>query len=265
MSSRHLAERKFPPGGILSANGFKSKEWGSMFWIIYHQWTRALQQSCSSCLLLLFFFSPGFLLPCVYCRHSYVDFVSLRENDGRRHLRKQAADRSSSLDTCLRGVHHCVNKKLDKSPASDRDVRKIYECDWRPWFWDWLFLLALNFPLNVSAEVREHDRDVSRRYRTYVLFFDALKNLIPDERLRRGWTRVYVRHPLDFASRTALVASLYDVYVRVLALADVPASRIPSMEAALTKYEKLRASSCAVTNAEALSQAAASPKGMSCL
>ena len=264
---------------ISSANGYKSKEWGGMFWRIYHHWSRELsRRRCDTGPLLFLLYSPAFMLPCLYCRQSYLSFASAPDRDVAKYLcpapspqrgttgynwllerpllraghgvEPPQADR---VDSWLEVIHDCVNRKLGKPKATEAERARLYSEDWRPWFWDWLFVFALNFPLHVGRDVRLHDRDVSRRYRTYVLFFESLKDLIPDGTLRQAWTRVYLRHPpsaATFASRTSLVKWLYGIYQLVCQPWKPSSERFESLATVVARYEVLRASSCTDAKAQ---------------
>ena len=233
---------------LLSPNGFKSRVWGpQVMWPVYHGWSAEnwLRDCGVNELVLFFLYSVGFTLPCVYCRHSSLDFLSEPGLAASRFLHDDRASRGSRasgphrLQDLQVALHNCVNQKLGR-PRWPRG-RPPPDLDWRARFWDWLFLLALDYPLNVSLEVREVDRDVSRRYRTYVYFFDLLKDLIPDAAWRKRWTSAFLDHPptpTTFASRSALVRWLYEAMYCRMDPAPVP------FAALMERYGPMRASSC---------------------
>ncbi len=262
-----------------SPNGFRSKEWGaSIFWPVYHGLANEEQATSRPRKLVEFYLaSPCYLLPCVYCRRSYLDFLcqprntlsdcfrctsnlrsrsisrqkqqaQIEEEDNRDPQQQGERQSGKSISDWMVQIHNCVNSKLGKPLFQGSCHVMLNQAPWQSRFWDFLFLQALDFPLNVTPEVREMDRDVSRRYRTCIFFFDQLKDFLPDGEFRQAWTFAYFQlppTPSTFASRQALVEWLYSIYVLAAqSEKHTNNNNIPSLEQLLAYYATLRASSC---------------------
>ena len=253
---------------LLSPNGFRSSVWGPLiFWPVLHGWCQEdWVHNLPAALVRFFLSSPAYLLPCVYCRRSYLEYISQEENDLVTCVacRQSPEARRAAIPSFMARIHNCVNAKLGKQEFRGPCDSMLNSFPWRSRFWDYVFLQALDYPLNVSAEVREFDRHVARRYRTCVLFFELLKDWLPDSTLRRAWMKALLMDPptpLTFASRTGLVEWLYRMYEGAhRPLAPCRSERetvagkrvrnrngqmcIPSLDEALERYGELRATSC---------------------
>lgn len=194
-------------------NGLKPYVWGPSYWTMLHAWSWLLSAGDAR-LLEFFYLSPRHLLPCVHCRQSYEKFSQMPAHDLRTHIRTRRLPEYVFL------VHNAVNRKLGKPLQTSVAVgqQRRFLQTWEQHFWFWLECLAFNFPADACcplprAHEHAHAEELRQRVRTYVLFFELLKNLLPPHSsLAASWSRAYFADPptlWTFSSRSRLLRWLY--------------------------------------------------------
>lgn len=116
---------RFP---FTSDNGFQTKVWGPMLWVVLH--LISLNYPMSPTVpqkrdYRRFFLSLRKVLPCGACRKSYNDFVKIKEAT---KLTESALKNRESLSRWVHTLHNHVNMKLCKPVKNDLvGTLKFYE------------------------------------------------------------------------------------------------------------------------------------------
>lgn len=193
-------------------NGFKTSWFGNKFWIVYHHFAYH-NLDLDPQVRKLFYTTPQYLLPCIFCRISYKEFLSRPENN------LDAFIKAGKLPEWTWKIHNLVNIKLNK-PVVDynrcvQEYRDLAPTDWIEAFWLFVFTIALNYPANFqltsSNQVRENPKVVTNvrrspaemtlserdRYNAYVMFYDNIPNFLPAGEFCCRWMRSYSKFPLS--------------------------------------------------------------------
>lgn len=132
------------------------------------------------------------LLPCVYCRRSYTQYM--KELPIKEYLEPK------KLFYHIYLIHNKVNAKLrdqgynDKPDPSYASVKKFY----REYVkklkclvgWHFLYCMVFNFP-------EDGDKCSQRRKKAYLDFFGCLKVLLPCKRIREKYCKYFDRKPME--------------------------------------------------------------------
>lgn len=133
----------------------------------------------------LFFNGIRHILPCIYCRRSYTEYISKLPIDGFLNSRK-------SLSEWLYRIHNMVNDKLRKQGLNNNpdpsfsEIHKRYikyvkeinasNCINMPG-WDFLYSVMFNYP--------EKKEDIElERYTNYIIFFNYLPHVLPFPKIK---------------------------------------------------------------------------------
>ena len=199
---------------------------------MYQTWSYLLPAARTHPLLMEFFFlTPRDLLPCVHCRRHFRAYTDT-DKDADMQTEKNNASTSGSaehsLRTCIEAgrlpefwylVHNSVNARLKKplpafaSSHGMRPFQREAQQRWRRHFWFWLETLAFNFPADITYPLPktndDRERELRTRLKTYILFFDMLKNLLPpNDEFTQRWVDAYFAEPptvLTFTLRVHLL------------------------------------------------------------
>ena len=211
-------EQKLPANDDLQRNGLKTYDWGKAYWSVYQCLSYLLPAAGTHPLLLEFFFlSPRDLLPCVHCRRHFCDYTDSKQ------YRMRTFIQCGKLPEFWYLVHNAVNLRLKKPLVKFDQVMPQFATEprlWERYFWYWLETIAFNLPADLQYPLaqNEHQAELRRRLKTYVLFFDLLKNVLPENSsLAHCWARSYIAQPpsvLTFTSRVHLLRWLFDIQKR---------------------------------------------------
>lgn len=179
-----------------------------------------------------FFTQISNVLPCIYCRQSYRQFIA--------ELPIQPwLDSRQSLMYYLYLIHNKVNDKLRQqgylnSPNPPfKEVLGMYDREktYQDSGWDFLYAIAFNYPVN------PHESD---KY-NYKIFFQQLKRLLPYEPVRSSYATYINSHPIEDAlsGRDDLIEWFYAAHHAVAK--DLGFSKFPNYDEICQKYEDFRA------------------------
>lgn len=217
-----------------NTNGLKTYEWGDITWVIYRLAARSFDTSpTSDDLGRLFFTVQASVLPCVHCRKSYVDFLTLP------HLSlSDPQTKGRTWSQFVHMLHNAVNLKLNKPMISSIDFEKMQmkdearvrpraplncnygaQCGKQDWplsdcFWFWLETVVMDYPIRRREDVSP--RDHAKRQADYVKLMYSMPSVLNkiQPELSRSWNIAWNKHPLsarDLQSRTSLARWLFDM------------------------------------------------------
>lgn len=209
-------------------NGVKTYIWGNFYWYMWHLMAQNLNNFDSEFAEFVKFLmlSPQDLLPCMHCRKSFESFTKMEPYDIEMFIKYH------SLPEYVYIIHNAVNRKLNKEQQQS-DIIKQYEhlqnMDYENYFWLWIHTIAFNFPADIqfidywNDPLEKHKftfpddsvqaKELKKRLKTYILFFDLLKNFI-DRRtpLFQKWVNAYFQYtptPFTFSCRTQLLSWIH--------------------------------------------------------
>jgi hypothetical protein len=134
----------------------------------------------------IFFESLQYVLPCIYCRLSYTEYINELSIDDYLNNRHE-------LSKWVYLIHNKVNNKLRKQgllhykDPSFEEVYKKYEkfvedikngeCIEIPG-WNFIYCIVFNYPINIDhiETVRKNHYDIFFTYLGFVIPFDNIKN-----------------------------------------------------------------------------------------
>ena len=162
-----------------------TQHWGPSGWKLLHTLAYAYEKKYEREYRRLFT-SLQYILPCIYCRRSYAEFISIHPI--RLESRK-------SLTMWIYTIHNCVNDKLRKQGYSIPSDPSLYEVD--EMYLDappvrgligkeFLYCILFNYHLGISA----------RRQAGYLAFFKALACIWPNRRTREKIMEFMETYPL---------------------------------------------------------------------
>ena len=205
-------------------NGFKTSWFGGKFWIIYHHFAYC-NRTIDPELQKLFYTLPQHLLPCIFCRESYQEFLVRPENNLDLFVKK------GEVPEWTWRIHNLVNDKLEKPRVDYKRCSKVYRNlkpqEWLEPFWIFVFTIALNYPANfqftetgnprvlkgkVRRSITQLTEEERARYKAYLLFYDNLASFMPDGDFVCKWMEAYTKTPisrLSLCSREHLVRWLH--------------------------------------------------------
>jgi hypothetical protein len=183
-------------------------------------------------LYLIFLTHIGQILPCIYCRQSYQDFI--KDLPIIYFL-----ESGKTLRYWLYLIHNKVNDKLRKqgylhtpNPSYDEIVNK-YKITWKgqPCQWDFLYSVIFNYAVEPTIIDRGN----------YLLFFQLLKKLMPNNKIRPVYERYYDLMPIGQAlrCRDTMISWFYKLQTEIytnLGISQIPYAKL------CEKYEGFRAS-----------------------
>lgn len=132
--------------------------WGPMAWRLLHGAahrfdTRETEDPVDGVVFLLFLLQIAWVLPCLYCRHSYTTYIL----DAQSRFDEYCQQRN--VQAFVIELHNQVNQKLDK-PVFDRlDLVRRRACVWgvNPEdLFGLLFVIVLNYNSNREPEKETH-------------------------------------------------------------------------------------------------------------
>jgi hypothetical protein len=157
-----------------------------------------------------------------WCSSEDIDSYSNYDNDDRH------GDKDKKLPKC-----HQRRRSIDdddyKDNVDNRNSRHDYVSEsvtpYERLFWLWIETIAFNFPSDIQladywngtsknkfssfTDKSKQGKELKMRLKTYILFFDLLKNFIDrSNSLHERWIKAYFRHtpsPMTFSSRTKLL------------------------------------------------------------
>lgn len=187
-----------------------------------------------------FYCHIGNVLPCIYCRQSYRQYI------GEIPIKDWLNNRREMLYR-LYLVHNKVNDKLRNQgylQSEDPQFREIYEKYEREAVyddcgWDFLYSIIFNYPLN-PTEIDKYN---------YRLFLNQLSQILPYEPVRQKFAYYYQKQPVDvyLETRNQLICWFYSLHSQIVK--DLIKSRhltsdqkMPPYKQIRDKYESFRAS-----------------------
>lgn len=177
--------------------------------------------------------------------NSWTDFIYLIHGVVNRKLGKvqppSCFSKSNFSSHCASPCAYCkqdchsLNKRSERSERFEKAEKS--EKSYEVYFWKWIFSIAWNYPADIQlieysfvqsdcgnadqeriskfTKGSKEDIELRKRMKTYILFFDLLKNFIDrDSPLLNAWLKAYIENPptpYTFSSRTALVEWLFGI------------------------------------------------------
>lgn len=145
-----------------------------------------------------FFESVGYVLPCIYCRNSFNQYIKELPLENWLDSRIQ-------LSKWLYQIHHKVNQKLLNQGLYvdlNNDFNKIHQhyleyvkqinqnkCKDIPG-WDIIYCILFNYPL-------QKDKIDPIRHQQYIVFFNTLSYVIPFQKFRNIYREYLRNNPLE--------------------------------------------------------------------
>ncbi len=173
------------------------------------------------------------ILPCIFCRQSYRQFIQELPID-------TWLDDRRSLMYHLYLIHNKVNDKLRKQgylhypnpPFQEVEAMYNREKTYQDCGWDFLYAVVFNYPI-VPQESDQYN---------YYMFFHKLKLVLPYEPVRASYAKFFNSHPLksSLTDRDALIKWFYLAHQTIAR--DLGLSQFPKYEDVCEKYEDFRAS-----------------------
>jgi hypothetical protein len=152
-----------------------------------------------------FYESIKYVLPCIYCRNSYAEYIE------ELPVREFTKDRES-MTRWMYEMHNKVNGKLrgqgllHESDPEYRDITHRYEnylkevnagdCSCFPGML-FIYCILFNFPL-------KKDEIDAVRYAHYILFFNYLVEIMPFGKIRELFKEFIARHPIENAMESRM-------------------------------------------------------------
>ena len=167
--------------------------WGPPAWVLLHSIAfNYVPNELNRETYQIFFENLQNILPCIYCRASYIEYISYEPIS--QHL-----DNSKDLSLWLYKIHNLVNDKLRKQglikwqDPSFEEVYKRYSdsneaidrCQLRCHSimgWNFLYCIAFVFPENGRTAAQ------TSHYSGYYTFFNTLANVLP---YKGGYQDIY--------------------------------------------------------------------------
>ncbi len=182
---------------------------------------------------LLFFNHIGNILPCIYCRQSYREFMI------ELPLVDWLKDRQSMMNH-LYLIHNKVNEKLRQQgylTALNPPFQEIYnQYDRQKTYtdcgWDFLYAVIFNYPES-PKEIDQYN---------YRLFFEQLRLMLPYQPVQQFYTKYYHSNPINnyLSSRKQITHWFYQLHQSIVTELHRPDHQ--SYQDLCEKYEKFRAS-----------------------
>lgn len=223
--------------------------WGPVVWatIIDVSWTICQLSDKTKHLktaVSLFFQSLQFLLPCRFCRESYVVFLA-ELGGGPPFVREDKCDKQSTLKWTY-DLKNKVNKKLEV-----KDVPPFEKIEQRLKTWnsvgsttavmDMLFIMAENYDADL-------DTDIDTRLNKQVWFFILVRCLTELAAYMPALSysalyHVFAARPValaDVASKKAIMSYLCSQYSRIARYTNASGAGVFDTESACRKYSNAR-------------------------
>lgn len=234
-------------------NGIKPYIFGKFNWLFYHLFGNDLNnfdEDTFAHFVQFILESPKDLVQCVHCRKSIREYLRLPEYNICTFMKSHSLNDFVYLIHNV--VNRKLFKDQEKSDILaiyEQDPFPGYEYN----FWKWIENIAFNYPADIqlldytygaydmkgtgansassdgasastigaSAQISKYaisspeDVELRRRMKTYILFFDLLKNFIrPSEPLFEKWLNAYFQNPptpYTFSNRTQLLKWIYEM------------------------------------------------------
>ena len=158
--------------------------WGKDGWKLVHSIAYAYDETQQKC-YKTFYNSIQHILPCIYCRRSYKDYITTYpiQTDSKRDLTRW-----------IYTIHNCVNEKLRKQGYLTttnpylKDVDEIYKRQPNCLVGiDFIYCVLFNYNLEISET----------RKKAYLRFFHCLQYILPNEKIRAIYQDYFRKYPLD--------------------------------------------------------------------
>ena len=210
-----------------------TSKWGPCIWKILHTlpWLHPPNISLEQRKRIAHFHALLYdVLPCIYCRRSYRYFYYEYPIWGELDHRITWAHWMFTL-------HNLVNNKLDK--PVERDFRiaidhcALNETEFADAMWDFMFIIALNFP--------ENPKEMADKVDSYRLFFNLMPEMLPNTALQQQLRECVERNPPKsrvFQSRRSLAEWIYTMRQNC---SGRHSGEIITLDEMLQIYEKCRA------------------------
>ena len=210
-----------------------TKFWGPDGWLLLHQiaYTYPLTPTqIDKDNYKIFFESLKYVLPCIWCRKSYIIFVE--ELPITDYLHSRAA-----LSEWLYLIHNKVNDKLRnqgflKTPnPAITEIHNKYKGDMSIRGWDFIYCILLNYPENdISAKMKLQ----------YTIFFKYLCYVLPNLQIRQLYCTYYNTNSISngLHDRKALITWFYNIYKYICNIHNISVS---NYQDTCAKYEYYRA------------------------
>jgi len=189
-----------------------------------------------------FFTSIKYILPCIYCRNSFRDYLE------ELPLSEKFLKNSKTLSLWLYKIHNKVNDKLRKQGLNEKPdptFNEVYDfysnyvplvnagnCANMPGI-NFLYSVVFNFPV--------YKKDIELdRYSNYVIFFNLLKEVIPFTKYQQIYSEYLKKNPIikSLNTRKNLKIWLFKIEKD---LGRETLYRCPSFEERCNAIEKYRA------------------------
>lgn len=210
-------------------NGIKTYLWGESYWKNYQFSSNRLNQFHEETFrdfAKFFILSPRDLAPCLNCRRGFRQYIQLPEFDIEVFLNTRSLDKFTYL--LHNKVNHKLNVETKKYSIVDESLKTISTDEaYVNCFWLWIEMIAFNYPADIDLLNRDfegiskfeigssEDKELRQRMKTYILFFDLLKNYIDrNSPLHLRWTSAYfILTPsrFTFSSRTQLLKWIFEM------------------------------------------------------
>jgi hypothetical protein len=212
-----------------------TQKWGPDGWKLLHSiaydlsYNKDNKEDKDNISIKRFFQSVQYILPCIYCRRSF-----------KQYLYEEPVD-YDNLFNWLYTVHNKVNDKLKKQGYNDKQNPSFIKVkrDYSRYFnkrknctemgWNFLYSTVFNYDEGIS----------DTRKRGYLTFFYLLGKFLPNEKSRERYTDYMSKHPIEkrMTRREDLVKWMYG-------LERVFRSRCCTFEHRCKKIEKYRVNKC---------------------
>jgi len=211
-----------------------TQQWGPSGWKLLHAIALCCDEmNCNKQIIRGFFSTIKHVLPCIYCRRSYSQY-----------MKELKIKESSSYFRWLYHIHNKVNDKLWKQGYNDaknpsyQEVVEFYQryvkriTNDKMEGWDFLYAIIFNYP--------PHDVDISQiRYEAYIKFFTYLQYFLPCESNREIYQSYIHSHPIEehMKTREELIKWFYGLEKKIN-------KKCCSYKERCKKIENFRVSSC---------------------
>ena len=198
--------------------------WGPMVWRLMHGAAHRYDTQetppgqADRYAFQLFLINCAWVLPCVYCRESYLEYVRQACTDqapqGTSEMARHFGERRVQELVCY--FHNCVNKKLQKPPFDDSDNYALAKRRSYVWSSEFLedemlgvmFIVALNYRSNGEGSKQTHYADFFRTLPDFLLSLGKPTLAAAVEAIPPPW--MHARSGADMQG--ALVDCVYNIY-----------------------------------------------------
>jgi hypothetical protein len=215
------------------------KGWGSAGWILLHSTALCcddIKNNISPRTIKKFFGSVRHILPCIYCRRSYYQYM--------KELSIDPFIASHNVFEWIYHIHNKVNQKLRsqgyciENDPSLSSVRKRYisfnKKNKKVVGWEFFYCVVLNYPV--------YSEDISNaRYKGHIDFFTSLAELLCPT-VRDRYVDFFLREPIQKYMETRSIFSKW--LYRLEKCLTGKSNKICSFEKKCERIERYRVEKC---------------------